>query len=173
MPEFILPPSTEPQTLTDTNTPDAEYGGGKAECYRAADGSLWWATLAKRGGVLKLIIYRTDASGALLSSWADSGIIGQGGLSLQANGELWAVGYTAYGDGATIRAVPVPGWAAWPAAQGPAGPVGPAGPAGPRGATGPAGPAGPQGEPGSGGALDPKDRKALDWLRSLLGVLLG
>lgn len=162
MPDFILPPSTEPQTLTDTNTPDQEYGGGKAECYKAADGSLWWGTLAKRGGVLKLIIYRTDATGALISSWAESGIIGQGGLSLQANGELWAVGYLSYGDGATIRAVPVPGWV--PGPRGATGPVGPAGPAGPQG------PRGPQGEPGSGGALDPKDRTALDRLRAWLGI---
>ena len=48
----------------------------------------------------------------MLGKWADSGIVGQGGLVLQGNGRLDAEGYIAQGDNATRRAIPVPGWVA-------------------------------------------------------------
>ncbi len=114
--DFVLPQTAG--VLSDYNAPDYEYGGGRPASFKSADGTRFWGTLEKQGGssgTLKLIIYRTSAAGALISTWADSGIIGQGGLVWQPDGTLEAVGYTAYGDNATMRAVPVPGWVAWPA----------------------------------------------------------
>jgi hypothetical protein len=137
MSDFTPP---QAQVLSDYNSPDAEYGGGRPICYKGADGSRFWATLAKQGGVLKLVVYQTNNAGALIQTWADSGIIGQGaGLVLQGDGSLEAVGYVAYGDAATMRAVPVPGWKPWPSGAGTPGPQGPRGPQGPPGPPDPGG----------------------------------
>jgi hypothetical protein len=99
--------------MPDFNSPDFEYGGGRPTAYLAADSSWWYATLEKQGGpagALKLIVYRTNPAGTVISSWADSGILGQGGLCLQGDGSLYAVGYLGYGDNQTMRAVAVPGF---------------------------------------------------------------
>lgn len=98
----------------DFNAPsDFEYGGGKPDAYESADGSWFFGTLAKQGGStgpLKLIVWHVSPTGVLLSTWLDSGVIGQGGLKLQGNGRLDAEGYLGFGDNQTMRAIPVPGW---------------------------------------------------------------
>lgn len=98
----------------DFNAPnDFEYGGGKPDAYESADGTWFFGTLAKQGGStgpLKLIIWHVAANGTLINTWADSGVIGQGGLKLQGNGRLDAEGYLGFGDNQTMRAIPVPNW---------------------------------------------------------------
>jgi|GEM_PF-2766926 len=117
--DFVLPQRAG--VLSDYNAPDWEYGGGKPVKYTSADGTLFWGTLEKQGGSsgpLKLIVYHTSSDArTLIGTWADSGIVGQGGLVLQPDGTLEAQGYIAFGDNATMRAVPVPGWKAWPTAN--------------------------------------------------------
>lgn len=61
-----------------------------------------------------------------------------------------------------------------PPIERPAGGQGPKGDKGDPGVPGPQGPKGDRGDAGSGGgALDPNDRKALDWIKEWLGKLLG
>jgi hypothetical protein len=101
--------------MPDFNGPDLEYGGGGPSSYKSADGTRFWGALVRQGGVLKFVVYQTDANGGLLSAWDDSGILGQGaGLVLQPDGGLEAQGFVNYGDNASMRAVPVPGWKPWP-----------------------------------------------------------
>lgn len=148
--------------MPDLNAPDFEYGGGRPTAYLAADGTLWYATLEKDGGAsgaLKLIVYHVTVGGGLLGRWPDSGILGQGGLCLQGDGSLWAVGYVGYGDNQSIRAVPVPGFAPWAAQRGPQGPQGP------RGDPGPQGPAG-----SGGGVLSARYTQAIERLCAFFGI---
>lgn len=144
--------------MPDFNAPaDIEYGGGGPVSHKSADGTRFWAALERQGGStgpLKLIVYHVSASGALISAWGDSGIVGQGaGLVLQGDGSLEAQGYLGFGDNQTMRAVAVPDWRPWPAQQGPQGVPGPQGPqglTGPMGKDGVPGPMGPAGPPGGG-----------------------
>jgi hypothetical protein len=104
--------------MPDFNGPDLEYGGGGPSSYKSADGTRFWGALVRQGGVLKFVVYQTDANGGLLSAWDDSGILGQGaGLVVQPDGGLEAVGFTDYGDSRTMRAIAVPGWKPWPGAK--------------------------------------------------------
>lgn len=112
MPEFRLP-ADAPTVLGDYNSPDREWGGADPRSYESGDGTWFHGALEKdAAGALRLVVWHTTAAGAVLSKWADSGIVGQGGLVLQANGRLDAEGYIAQGDNATRRAIPVPGWVA-------------------------------------------------------------
>lgn len=97
--------------MPDFNSPDREWGGADPRSYESGDGTWFHAALEKDStGALRLEVWHVAGNGAILSKWTDHGIIGQGGLVLQANGRLDACGYIAQGDNATRRAVPVPGW---------------------------------------------------------------
>ena len=112
MPDFRLPIAA-PTVLGDYNSPDREWGGADPRSYESGDGTWFHGALEKdAAGALRLVVWHTTAAGAVLGKWADSGIVGQGGLVLQANGRLDAEGYIAQGDNATRRAIPVPGWVA-------------------------------------------------------------
>lgn len=98
--------------MPDFNSPDREWGGADPRSYESGDGSFFHGALEKNSaGALRLVVYHTTAGGALIGEpWTSHGIVGQGGLVLQANGRLDACGYLAQGDNATRRCVPVPGW---------------------------------------------------------------
>lgn len=98
--------------MPDFNSPEREWGGADPRSYESGDGSYFHSALEKNSaGVLRLVVWHTSAGGALIGEpWTSHGIIGQGGLVLQANGRLDACGYLAQGDNATRRCVPVPGW---------------------------------------------------------------
>lgn len=98
--------------MPDFNSPEIEWGGADPRSYEHPTTGDWWhgALQKDASGNLRLVVYRTSAAGALLSTWADSGITGQGGLVLQANGRLDACGFVQQGMNATRRCVPVPGW---------------------------------------------------------------
>lgn len=97
--------------MPDFNSPFEEWGGADPRGYEDRLGRFWWSALEKGpDDKLKLIVYCTSPTGQIVSTWADSGITGQGGLLLQANGRLDAVGFITQGANATRRAVPVPGW---------------------------------------------------------------
>lgn len=116
MPEFRLP-ADAPTVLGDYNSPDREWGGADPRSYESGDGTWFHGALEKdASGQLRLEVWRTDANGQIMTGWQSggcwrgSGIVGQGGLVLQANGRLDAEGYIAQGDNATRRAIPVPDW---------------------------------------------------------------
>lgn len=107
--DFTLPLSE--QSLIDYNSPDREWGGGKPESYLSGDGTYFHGALEKGSdGVLRLEVWHTKVDGTVISKWIGSGILGQGGLVLQGNGTLTAVGYLATGDNATRRVIEVPEW---------------------------------------------------------------
>lgn len=119
------------------------------------------------GKLRYVVIMWPSETAAPLVVWASGPDAGNGSLAESPFRGLRATYNVAQGKGSPTQDVVIPQYTPYTL---------PAGVPGPRGATGPAGPQGPQGEPGpagSGGALDTQDRKALDWLRSILGALLG
>lgn len=114
MPDFRIPSDREqPAVLGDFNSPEREWGGADPRGIEAPDGSWFWSALEKDSvGVLRLVVYRVSPTNTILMRWADSGIVGQGGLQLQPNGRLDAVGFLGFGDNQTRRAIPVPQWPA-------------------------------------------------------------
>lgn len=104
--------------MAEFNHPShTEWGGSEPDGFESADGTIFVGAHEKVAGVLKLMIYQLSPAGALLAT-IDPGLAGQGGLRLQASGQLWAVGYRSYGDNQAIVWQAVPGWKVRPAPTG-------------------------------------------------------
>lgn len=131
---------------------------------RDGAGILWWTCQEGYSGRgPEQVVYRID--GGIQSKVAlEKTVSGRGQLSI-IDSQLYLNAWSE-SEGKVGYLIPIPGWTPYPAAG--AGPAGPQGPQGPKGDTGAQGPAG-----SGGGALEPGDRKALDWIKWLLGPLAG
>lgn len=137
--------------------------GANIKHLRDGAGVIFWTAQISYSGRAEQVVYRIEPSGAQSKVVLPKVVSGRGDFVLD-SGQLYLDAW-AEGEGKVAYGIPVPGWTPYPAAG-----VGPQGPQGPKGDTGPQGPAG---APGSGGALDEADRKALSWIRWLLGPLAG
>jgi hypothetical protein len=126
----------------------------------SADGSAFYGVQAKYqgGGYVYSVWWQKPGQ---IAQRVDSGTSGQGQLR-GAGGPLWCVRYAAPGDGQPIQTIEITQFVPWPVQKGE------------KGDKGDVGPQGPAGDPGTGGgALDPSDRKALDWIKHWISTLLG
>lgn len=105
----------------DFSSPNEEWGGADPRSYKSHDGTYFHGDLEKDAdGVLKVIVWHTDAGGAPITSWGSGGkwapgMLGQGGLVLQGDGSLTVQGFVGYGPNQTRRILDVPDWQPWPA----------------------------------------------------------
>lgn len=86
------------------------WGGNAPMAIVSNDGSVFWGLNVRSGGSLSYAVFQQVGTGKATLVKLSGAIAGQGTLVLQPNGELWAVGFTAQGDGSSSVAYTVPGY---------------------------------------------------------------
>lgn len=159
---------TLPGTLTGNGATWTSSGINGPSSEEGANGIWYGVTMKKAGGGIFYCVWQEAPANVFTLRW-NSAAEEHRGTMQQQNGKLVVTIYQGSGDNQPTNRHVIVGFV--PIASGSVpGPAGPQGPQGPKGDTGPQGPAG---APGSGGALDEADRKALSWIRWLLGPLAG
>ena len=86
------------------------WGGNAPIAILSGDGSVFWGLNVYLGGALSYVVFRQVGTGSATPVTLPGKLLGQGILALQPNGELWAVGFTAQGNGSSSVAYVVSGY---------------------------------------------------------------
>lgn len=86
------------------------WGGNAPMAVESGDSSVFWGLNVYSGGSLIYAVFQQVGADKATPVKLPGAIAGQGALVLQPNGELWAVGFTAQGNGSSSVAYAVPGY---------------------------------------------------------------
>lgn len=149
---LALPPGWAAYGASEAD-PVLSYGGP------TTDGPTFWGMdTVYNGEWFGYAVFRQVTAGVPATKVAELPDAGQGRLSAQGDGKLYASAYPKTGNSTTTAVAEVPGFVPFPAPAGARGPVGP---------PGPPGPAGPAATP------DPRLKGFLDGLGQAIKALLG